>query len=109
MKTIISLMLFVVLLPVAASAGEIYGTIKEGTRLVGQGIKIEIASGGSIYSTETDKYGSYRLFVKERGKCQLRVLFGQLSPSIEIASYDRSVRYDLALEKKDGNYALRRE
>ena len=109
MKTIISFALFVLLFPATASAGEIYGTIKEGTRLVGQGIKIEIASGGSIYSTETDKYGSYRLFVKERGKCQLRVLYGQQSPSIEIASYDRSVRYDLALEKKDGNYALRRE
>ena len=108
MKTITALFLFFLLLPSFVSAGEIYGSITEEGRPVGQGIKVEITSAGKAYSTETDKYGSYRAYIQEIGKGILKIYYKQQSPSVEISSYERSVRYDLVLEKQGGRYSLRR-
>ena len=77
--------------------------------MIPKGTKIEIASSKKTYAAETDTYGSYRLYVPEKGKCTLRVHYNKQSPSIEIFSYDKSTRYDWSLESKDGQYTLKRK
>ncbi|RLI00599.1 hypothetical protein DRO38_06185, partial [Candidatus Bathyarchaeota archaeon] len=106
MKMITMLLLFIMLFPSFVFAGEIYGSIRERERSIEPGIKVEIMTARNTYFTETDKYGSYRLYVPEKGKCTLKVHYKQQSPLIEIYSYERSVRYDLVLEKNNGQYSL---
>ena len=109
MKTSIRIVLFFVLSVSLTQAGEIYGVIKEGERPVSQGVKVEILIGEKHYSTETDDYGSYSIYVAEKGECTLMVHYKDQSPSITAYSYEDSVRYNLVLEKRNGEYHLRRD
>lgn len=109
MKTITIALLLFLLCPAFAVAGEIYGSITEGEKSIGPGVKVDIVFEGKTLSAETDKNGSYRLYIQGQGKCTLTVHYKQQSPSIEISSYEGSVRYDLILEMKDGRYSLRRK
>ena len=97
------------LLASSVLAGELFGTISEGTKPVGEGVKVEVTAGESTYSTQTDKFGAYRLFVKEKGKCTLKVSYKDQAPSFSAASFDKSTRYDLVLTQKDGKYSLGRK
>ncbi len=92
-----------------ASAGEIYGTIKEGGKPVRDGLKVTLACGGQTVSGETDKFGAYRLFAHDEGKCTLTLKIGDETPSVTVESFEDSARYNLILERKDGKYALRSE
>jgi hypothetical protein len=92
-----------------ALAGEVYGTITDGSRPVAAGVKVEIAASGKVYAAETDKFGSYRIVVKEKGKCMLTVHLKDQTAALELFSYDRSTRYDWILETKDGKLSLRRK
>jgi hypothetical protein len=92
-----------------ALAGEIYGTVKEGGKPVQTGTKVEVKCAKGSYSGETDKLGSYRLFVPEQGKCTLSVKSGDVSPQMAVHSFEDSARYNLVLEKKDGKPSLRSE
>ncbi len=92
-----------------AFAGKIYGTLTEGGKPVAKDVKVEVACGDKKYPAQTDAYGAFRLFAPEKGKCTLKVFYQQQSPSLEINSYEGSVQYDLILEKKDGQYTLRRK
>ena len=56
-----------------AVAGEIYGTINDGNKPVAAGMKVDITVPGKTYTGETNKFGAYRIFVKEKGKCTLSV------------------------------------
>ena len=109
MKASITLILLVMFFPSIAFPGEIYGIIREGGKSVGPGVKIEITSNNITYSEETDKYGSYRIYVPEKGQCLLKLYYKEQSPVIAIYSYENSVQYDLILGKKDGQYSLRRK
>lgn len=109
MKLFTCIFLFLVVFSPSLWAGEIYGNIQEGRRPVGSGTRVEIFCGQRLYSTTTDQYGSYRLFIPEKGKCVFVVHYGQSSPSIEIYSYDGSTRYDLILEKKGAQFFLQRK
>jgi hypothetical protein len=91
------------------SAGEIYGTITDGTRPVGAGMKIDITASGKVYAAETDKYGSYRIIVKEKGKCTLTVHLKESAVAAELFSYDKSTRYDWILETQGAKALLRRK
>ncbi len=104
-------MLLLVLLSITALAfaGKIYGSITEGGKPVGQGVKVEVTCGGNNYAAQTDAYGAFKLFVPDKGKCALKVHYQGQTPSFEINSYEGSVQYDLILEKKDGQYTLRRK
>jgi hypothetical protein len=98
-------------LPLAVScmaAGELYGTITDGGKPIVSGIKVEIGASGNVYPTETDKFGAYRVFVKEKGKCTFTVHVRDQSPSVGLFSYDNSTRYDWILETKEGKLSLRR-
>jgi len=104
-------MVFFVLccLPACLSAGELYGTITDGTKPVGGGVKLEITSSGKVYGGETDKFGSYRIFVKEKGKCTLTVHVKDQTAAVELFSYDKSTRYDWILDTHEGKLMLRRK
>ena len=60
-------------------------------------------------SAVTDKFGSYKLTVKEAGKCILTLLYEKQPVTLEVFSYKDATRYDLVLEKKDGKLSLRRK
>jgi hypothetical protein len=93
----------------AALAGEIYGTVKEGGTPIKAGTKIEVKCAKGTYSAESDKLGSYRLFVPEQGKCALSVKSGDVAPQLTIHSFEDSTRYNLVIDKKDGKSSLRSE
>lgn len=97
------------LVPELALAGEIRGTVMQAGKSVGQGINIDVHCEDKIYSTATDKYGSYRLFLPETGTCRLQVTYQNQSPSRDIVSFDDSTRYDLVLEKDGDQYMLKRK
>jgi hypothetical protein len=76
---------------------------------VAKGTKVEIVTPKKTYTTATDAYGSYRLFVVEKGKCTLNVSYKEQTPSFDLYSYDKSTRYDMSLEAKEGKYILKRK
>jgi hypothetical protein len=98
-----------IIFPAMSFAGEMFGTLREGGKAVTKGIKIEVVITDKTYTGETDAYGSYRLFVVEKGKCTLNVYYNKQTPSFEVYSYDKSTRYDMNLETKDGKYLLKRK
>lgn len=109
MKPVKTVLLALVLMSSYVFAGEVYGTITEGGKPVAEGLKVEISVSEKVYNGETDKFGSYRIFVKEKGKCTLTVHIKDQSPSIELFSYGKSRRYDWILERKDGTLLLQRK
>ena len=109
MRRIFLTMLCLAIACTTTLAGEFYGTIKEGGKPVKAATKVEVKCANGSYSAETDKLGSYRLFVPEQGKCALSVKSGDAAPQMTVHSFDDSTRYNLVLEKKDGKPALRSE
>jgi hypothetical protein len=108
---IVLLGLLVCLAPIFG--GEIYGTIKEGGRPVGRGLKVEITKGtdgAPAYSADTDDFGNYRVIVPEIGKFVITIQVGgkKTNPG-EIQSYPTSVRFDWVLEKTGETYSLKRQ
>jgi hypothetical protein len=109
MKTTASVLLALTLCASRVTAGELYGTITDGGKPVAQGVKIEFTAAGVAYPGETDKFGSYRVYVKGKGKCTLTLHVRDQSPTVGLVSYDNSTRYDWTLETKDGKLSLRRK
>jgi hypothetical protein len=92
-----------------ALAGEIYGTITEADKPISAGTKVEIAIAGNTYAGETDKFGTYHIFAKEKGKCTLTVHYKNEAPAATIFSYDKATRYDWTIETIDGKLTLKRK
>jgi hypothetical protein len=109
MKKVFLAMLCLAISCTTALAGEIYGTVKEGGKPIKAGTKVEVKCAKGSYSAETDKLGSYRLFVQEQGKCTLSIQSGDGSPQMTVNSFEDSARFNLVLEKKDGKSSLRSE
>jgi hypothetical protein len=109
MKPAFMLVLLLLGLSSSALAGKIYGSVSEGGKPVAQGVKLEVTCGANTYAAQTDAYGSFKLFVPDKGKCALKVHYQGQTPAFEINSYEGSVQYDLILEKQDGKYTLRRK
>ena len=120
---IMSLALLTCLTASNASAGRIFGDIKLDGKPVPAGITLKIAFAPPVSapsaelkpttivadSTVTDKFGSYKLTVKEEGKCILTLVYEKQAPTLEVFSYKDATRYDLILEKRDGTLFLRRK
>ena len=105
-----SMLLFVVLaFSSLAVAGKIYGSVTEGGKPIAQGVKVEVTCGANNYAAQTDAYGSFKLFVPDKGKCALKVYYQGQTPSFDVNSYEGSVQYDLILEKQGAQYSLRRK
>ena len=84
-------------------AGEIYECI-EGRRLIDARVTVKITPD---VSTETDKYGTYSLYVPKEGRCILKVHYkGQTTQDFRVRSYESSVQYDLLLKMEEGKYIL---
>ena len=107
-KSILFLVLCSVFTSVAL-AGEIFGTLREGPKAVSKGVKVEIVTPSKTYAAATDTFGSYRLYVPEKGKCTLKVYFKNQTVTFDLYSYDKSTRYDMSIETKDGKYILKRK
>jgi hypothetical protein len=110
MKRVASLLVVLAAASSLALAGEVYGKILDGGASVGDGATVEAKCGAKAYpAVKTDKAGSYHLVLAETGKCTMTVKYKGQSASLEIASYDDAVQYDLVLEAKDGKLAVRRK
>ena len=108
MKLVMSLLLTLTFAAVAL-AGNVYGTITENGKAIAGGTKIEITCGANKYNTETDANGGFKVFVKDQGKCDLKLTYQGQTPSFEINSFEGSFQYDLLLEKKGAQYTLKRK
>ena len=95
-----------------ASAGKIFGDIKIDGKPLPEGIKVRVTRPGTnavADSTSTDKFGSYKLLVKEEGKSVLTVVYEKKPLDLAVFSNKEATRYDLVLDKKDGKLILRRK
>ncbi len=96
--------------PGIALGGQVYGKLKEGGRSVPQGIDVTVrCAQGKRYSTKTDRFGSYRVYVRETGRCTLTVKRAGRSGKYTIRSFDDPVRYDFELVKTGKKYVLKRK
>jgi hypothetical protein len=108
MRRVLATLLLIVAFP--ALAGEIYGTITEDGKSVGEGLVVQGRCGDTEYpAVKTDRAGAYRLVLHEKGKCTVTVHHKGQAPAIEVASYDTGVQVDLVLVAANGTYALRRK
>ena len=96
----------------SAFAGKMFGDISRDGKPVPAGVKVKVMRPGTsvvIDSTTTDKFGSYKLMVKEEGKTVLTVLHENKPLELAVFSNKEAMRYDLVIEKKDGKPGLRRK
>jgi len=96
----------------AAFAGKIFGDISLDGKPLPAGVKVKVMRPGSNVvadSTTTDKFGSYKLTVKEEGKTILTVVHENKPLELAMFSNKDAMRYDLVIEKKDGKPGLRRK
>lgn len=114
MKKLFLLMAIGLLIPTLVFGGRISGTIKEGGRNIGPNKRIEIRnSTGVVAFDTTDAYGSYSVYVKEKGKFKLTLQYSKTitTEPIEIYSFENSAaRYDFTLyQVKNKTYRLKRK
>jgi hypothetical protein len=109
MKVFSMIVALILFFCIKASAGEMFGAITDGDKAVGEKIKIDVTVAGKTYSAETDKNGTYRLFVKEKGKGVFALHYKDQTPAADVFSYDKSLRYDWVIEHKDGKLQLKRK
>lgn len=125
MKRIVALSLVIIVCLAAANAraGRIFGDIKMDGKPVAGGLMVTIAPAPPASApadtvkrapappdtTLTDKFGSYKLNVKQEGKCVLTLVYEKQALTLEVFSYKNATRYDLIIEKKDGKPSLRRK
>jgi hypothetical protein len=106
----------------SASAGRIFGDVKVAAKPAAEGMLITVQAvtapavdkketppPAPIDSVMTDKVGSYKVVVKNEGKCTLTVYMGKKTATLEIFSYKEPTRYDLIVEEKDGKLSVRRK
>ena len=95
-----------------AFAGKIFGDISLDGKPLPAGVKVLVAKPGAKEvsdETATDKFGSYKLTMKEEGKATLTVVYDKKPLELAVFSNKEATRYDLVVEKKDGKLSLRRK
>ncbi len=109
MKRIVITIALGLLLPLSASAGQIYGSLKENQRAVAKTAFTVSCEGQKTVNGSTDSYGAYNIYVG-KGKCIFQLSYSRQSPAFKwIYSSDSSIRYDFDLVKlPSGKYTLRR-
>ena len=114
MRLVLVIVFIAALAPIStdALAGKIFGDIVLDGKPVAAGVKVRATKPGASAvadSTATDKFGSYKLMVKEEGKSTLIVIYDGKPLELAIFSNKEATRYDLVVEKKDGKLSLRRK
>ena len=121
--TLLPLALLVCLGASNASAGRIFGDIKMDGKPLPAGITLTLSVVPPVRNpgahleptpivadtTVTDEFGSYKLTVKEEGKCILSLVYEKQTAGLAVFSYRDATRYDLILETRDGTLTLRRK
>ena len=95
-----------------AVAGRIFGDISLDGKPLPAGVKVQVTKAGAkevVDETTTDKFGSYKLTMKEEGKATLIVVYDKKPLELAVFSNKEATRYDLVVEKKDGKLNLRRK
>ena len=96
----------------SAFAGKIFGDISIDGKPVAAGVKVTVTKPGTtvvVDETVTDKFGSYKLTVKDEGKSSLRVYYEKAPLEVPVFSTKEPTRFDMVIEKKDGKASLRRK
>jgi len=96
----------------SAFAGKIFGDISMDGKPLPAGVKVKITHPGTNVvadSTTTDKFGSFKLMLKEDGKTVLTVMHENKPLELAVFSNKEAMRYDLVIEKKEGKPGLRRK
>lgn len=97
-----------VMTPISSWAGQLYGSIVE----TGKGVpkaSIEVNCAGAKTTGTTADDGSYRVFVKQQGRCTFSLPSYPGYPSADVFSYSEPAQYDFELVNRgDGKYGLRR-
>ena len=112
MKIFIFSVILLFLIPVVTEAGVIQGKITKGGKSIGANVKVEIKhiKANKTYRTKTNKFGAYRLFIPETGKCLLTIRGKKHNPSISVNSFKSSNECNLVIYRdKKGIYRLRRK
>lgn len=112
MRSIAFVIVSIALLASNAYAGKIFGDISFGGKPVAAGIKLKVTKPGASTvadTSATDKFGSYKMFVKEEGKATLTVLYEGKALELAVFSNKEATRYDLVVQKKEDKLTLRRK
>ena len=121
LRLVLPAILFLFLPLSNAWAGRVFGDIRMDGKPLPAGVPVwvqrppadpkkkDVPPPAKVDSTATDKFGSYKLSVKEEGKCFLTIVYEKQAVSLEIFSYKDPTRYDLILERKEGKLSLRRK
>ncbi len=85
-----------VLAAALASAGQVYGTLRDANGKGMAGISITIvAPNKASYEGKTAADGSYQIFVKETGRCELQAKLGGNTPATaNVFSYAEPAKYE---------------
>lgn len=107
MRVVTCALCLILLYPALTYAGQIFGSLREGRRSVGQGVPVEVICGRDRYPAQTDAYGSYNIYAPKTGKCTFMVRYKGQSTHV-VYSYRDPVRYDFELIQGGRGYTLRR-
>ena len=98
MKKLIAFAVAASMAPVVASAGEVFGVVKDAAGPVIEGADVAAKCGDKAYGpVKTDKKGSYRLAITETGKCTLTVTRDGKSATMNVVSFDDATQSDVML------------
>jgi len=116
MRSQLLLLTLAVLLPISASAGGIYGTIKADGALSKRVKSVYVLHDSHVDTGKVDTLGNYSMYIRFEGKCHLFLEVDTLkSDTVDVNLYKRSVRYNWIIEEKKNQenrvigYKLRRE
>ncbi len=110
MRYFLNFILALLVFPGIALGGQVYGKLKEAGRSVPAGIDVIVGCGNATpHPTKTDRYGSYRVHVRETGRCTLTVTRDGRSGKDTIRSSKDPVRYNFELVRKGKTYLLKRK
>ncbi len=78
------------------TAGQVYGTLRDGSGKGMAGVDITIVSSAKVsYTGKTAADGTYQIFVKENGKCELQANVGGKGPAtVSVFSYAEPAKYE---------------
>lgn len=82
------------------TAGQVYGTVRDGSGKGIAGLKIVIVSPAKTpYEGKTGADGSYQIFVKETGRCEFQAHYESAKPpaTANVFSYADPAKYEFAL------------
>lgn len=107
MKKVIMTFVLATAFAAPASAGQIFGSLKEDGRPL-TGVKFDVFCRDRTYSGVTDGDGAYNIEVG-RGRCTFRLYYKDQTANYDLYSYDNPLRYNFdVIRLSTGQYILRR-